>query len=243
MTSPKKLTFFVEGLTEKIFIEHLISEYATKNTLDIRTAEFYGGGEAGKRILIKKLNPILSQNPKYIVQIFSSNADNRVIGDVKDRLENLKKSGHDTVIAIRDIFPAPTTTIPNLQRIFSVVTANKGSVKTELIIPVRETESWFLAEGTHFQRLHAGLSDQLIINKLPNSSCKTNFLNQRYSDIIHPSKFLGQIYNLKKGHYKKTKSKINKVVKSLDFNYFYINSMGVVPELVVLRNLLDNFFT
>src|SRR5438067_1939374 len=100
----KKLALFVEGRTERVFVERLIEQMVSRKQVQIAVFGAIGGGKTPRRIrLICRTPPAPDQ--EYYIQIVESGNDERVGTDVRDNYENLVRAGFSEIMAIRDVYP------------------------------------------------------------------------------------------------------------------------------------------
>jgi hypothetical protein len=148
----KKLAIFVEGQTERIFVEKLIRLMVDLKQLRIVVFRAIGGKKTPRRIeLVHQMLP--GPDQVYYIEIVESRNDDRVASDVRDNYDNLVVNNFCGIIAIRDVYPVHSAAqIPLLRK------ALRYRLKTKPIDPffvlgVMEIEAWFLAESTHFPRI------------------------------------------------------------------------------------------
>ena len=153
----KKLAIFVEGLTERLFAEALLRQVVDAKKLNIEVYQATGGRTTPRRLtLISKT--AASAEQIYYIQIVESCNDSRVGSDVRDRYSDLVRAGFQSIIAIRDVYPECVhADIPTLRRALAYRLPTKPILVT-FILGVMEVESWFLAEHTHYPKIHANLT-------------------------------------------------------------------------------------
>ena len=100
----KKIAFFVEGLTEQLFIEKLLSEVFDNKKIAIEVKKIRGGTKIPISITAIS-TPTVSQNTNYYILIYDCGGDSNIRSYIQDRRENLIKSGYKKVIGIRDVYP------------------------------------------------------------------------------------------------------------------------------------------
>jgi len=149
-----KIAFFVEGQTERIFLEKLLDSYFTHPYFNIESLQLV----EGKATIITKANYDHEEVKLYFL-IFDVMGDGNVNGAILERSENLiNKSGYSHIIGIRDMFPNPPGSLRQMVADFNEIFSEKEFFnKLTQIIAVREVEAWFIADYEHFTRMDASL--------------------------------------------------------------------------------------
>jgi hypothetical protein len=233
----KKLAMFVEGRTERVFVERLIRLMVDLKRLRIAVFRASGGNKTPRRIKLVHQTPP-GPEQEYYIQIVESQNDERVGSDVRENYEGLVRASFSMIIAIRDVYPRHTfAQVPALR------SAVRYRVKTKPIDPtfvlsVMEIEAWFLAEHSHFSKLHAGLTLERI---------KATFGFDPSADDMQtrpcPHQDLHQIYQLEGLRYEKSARHLERTVRHLDYTRVYLELVQCYPDLKTLVNALDSFFT
>ncbi len=161
----KKLSVFVEGQTEQLFVEKLLEEAAGKNQICIENRQAFGGQFAKRKLKLLSASTPNSAH-KYFAQIVDCGTDSRVKSDVVDRYDGLVAAGFQTIVAIRDVYPDfDQRTMPSLRNGLRYMVKTKP-VEVVFVLGVMEIETWFITEHTHFQKLHPALTPDLIKTQL-----------------------------------------------------------------------------
>jgi hypothetical protein len=234
----RKLAFFVEGATEMLFVERLVSEVAEKNDVLVEKKKIRGGGKSGKHP--KRYQEIDASkeatNEKFYVLIFDCGGDHLVAQRIKEEHANLTASGYEQIVGIRDVRPSfERHEIAELQQGMEDA-VDKKLVPVIFILSVMEVEAWFLAEHSHFSKIHPELNPDLIRDSLgfdPRIS--------KMSDRELPAQDLEQAYLLKGVHY--DKFTVQNTIDVLDFANIYGELVAEIPELAVLSGSIDKFLT
>jgi Domain of unknown function (DUF4276) len=231
----KKLAFFVEGQTERAFVEQLIREMVNRRRLRILAFRAAGGKKSPRTIkLIHSTRP--GPDQEFQVQIVESQNDERVGSDVRDNYDNLVRHGFSTIIAIRDVYPLPSTDIPMLRRALRYKLPTKP-IDPVFVLAIMEIEAWFLSDYRHYERIHSSLTLSRI---------KTAFGFDPSSDDMQllpcPHNQLHAIYQLAGHRYRKRAKQVARTVKCLDYAMIYLEMIGRFPDLKALVNVLDEFF-
>ncbi|WP_368220404.1 DUF4276 family protein [Aeromonas sp. R7-2] len=230
----RKLAIFVEGQTEQLFIKRLIEEVAGKKNLTIQLDRLQGGAQS-PRAAINEIIVKSQEETKYYVLIRDSSSDSRVVSDVKDNIYNLQKEGFEKVIGLRDLYPIALDELKDVEGASNYVIP-KNSIDFNIVIAVREIETWFLAEINHYEKIHNALNLGEIKNKLNIDLASIN------TEIIeHPSSMLHEIYNLVGFAYKKSRKHVERTVNALDMENTYLNLSENMKSLMILIGEIDDF--
>ncbi len=103
---------------------------------------------------------------------------------------------------------------------------------------VMEIEAWFLAEFSHFERVHADLTPGRILKDTGIDVVKGD-IQLRY----HPADDLHKIYSSVGLGYRKTAAQIKRTVDALSMDALYLDVRSRFPDLNRLLSELDFFFT
>src|SRR4051794_8764885 len=110
-----RLTVFVEGATEVVFVEKLVCEIAGEHNVLIESRRITGGSSVRRRsALLKAAKQNTGQ--KYFVLIVDCCGDHQVKTRILEEHENLTRAGYAKIIGVRDVRPNFThADIPRLQ--------------------------------------------------------------------------------------------------------------------------------
>jgi hypothetical protein len=107
-----------------------------------------------------------------------------------------------------------------------------------LVLGVMEIEAWFIAEHTHFERMHASLTTATVSAHLG------------YDPAIHdvqvvpePAAELRNVYSTVGLGYAKKRNQIERTVNRLDYALLYLSIRTRVPDFDVLANCIDRFLS
>lgn len=209
----KKIAFFVEGQTEQIFVNKLIKEILGSGNATIILKKISGGTNAPKHEFVRSYD--ISRKPLYSVLIYDCGSDNRVKSEILDNIQSLRDSGYSYIVGLRDLYPLPIDEYQKLEKGLNFLPYDMKGYKNvfDIIVAVREIETWFLAETSHFLKIDKRLTGRFIEKHLG--------FNPNHIDPLsreHPSEDLNQIYKLVGKSYTKKYWQIEKLVKRLDFN-------------------------
>ena len=233
----KKLAVFVEGQTEQLFLERLITEIAGAHTIAIEKRKLTGGSRSrASQVLLWASAP--DQGHKYFVLIVDSSTDNRVKSDIHDNYNSLVSSGYSAIIGIRDVFPEFTHAEINKLRLGLNYRLKTKPIRVVFALGVMEIETWFICEHTHFGRINSALTP---------ASIKANLRFDPSVDDIqlrpNPSADLDAIYKLVGLRYKKDRCSIQLTVDRLDYGFLYFSVLDRLPDLKTLVESIDGFLT
>ncbi len=210
-----KIAFFVEGQTERVFLESLLDNLFTHPNFNIHSEELRGG--KAKVITHENYD---NSSIRYYFLIYDVGGDGSVAGAIYERAPALINiHNYDHVFGIRDLFPNDKTQSELIESTFNSVFNGSEIVNyLTLILAIMEIEAWFLAENTVFSRLDKSLSIEKI-----NTSLNIDIINDDPESYKHPAKLLDDIYKLAGKRYQKRKSDSYNICSRLDYNEFYLN--------------------
>jgi hypothetical protein len=232
----KKLTIFVEGATEVAFVDQLLRQLISARKLCIDHFQGAGGSRTPRRLTRVSA---MAQSPeqRYYIQIVDSGTDNRVASDIRDNYDSLVQNGFEAIIGIRDVHPVSRLDLARLRAGLRYNLRTKP-ITAVFILGVMETEAWFLAEHTHFPKIHANLTVNRIQATLhfdPSAD------DMQLRDCPHED--LHNIYAMEGLAYRKRGSQIERTVRVLDYERVYFDLVTKFPDIHALIVSLDNFFS
>lgn len=231
----KKMCIFVEGQTEQIFIKKLIEEIASVKKVNVKLSTARGGE---KSVRVQNDIFIEIEPKKYFVQIVDSGNENSVMSDVLENVKRLKESDFVKVLGLRDLFPKTLEELPKMK------SANERLVKNleleaKVMITVREIETWFLKEYTHFEKIDTRLTLDYIRSlgyDLENDDLEEN------ENYHAPTEIMRQIYKSLNKEYSKKKNRVEYLVEKLDYEKIYLELYIKLKSLNELLKELNSFF-
>jgi hypothetical protein len=231
----KKMAIFVEGQTELYFVDRLLREIVDERKLQIVLIKATGGARSTRSFEVLEDSGGNTEKNFYI-QIINSGTDNRVGSDIRDSYESLVRGGYSFIIGIRDVYPIPVTDIARL-RIGLRYRLKTNPISVLFALGVMEVEAWFLAEHTHFQRVHPNLTVERINTEL-GFDPSTEDMQIR----MHPASDLNGIYALEGLAYQKTRSQVQRTINVLDYADIYLSHRCKFPDVEMLIAKIDEFF-
>lgn len=240
----KKIAFFVEGQTEKLFLRKLLAEIAGR-TAAVQLELRKGVGRAGRRWLkLEFSNPRDASFLDYHVLIVDSSNCENVLSDMIEQQPFLQREGYSAAVALRDAFDGAKvkdpSKVPALERSlekYACSLLSESGVPWCIVLAVMEIEAWFVAEFTHFERIDRRLTCQTIKDNLGFDPSTDDA-----ETLAHPAVKLAAMYAIVGEHYVKRKAEARRTVKSLDYAHVYVEVEKRAPRIRGLLNQIDLFF-
>jgi hypothetical protein len=232
----KKLAIFVEGQTEQIFVQKLVCEIAGEKRVTVQEEKAASSTSGLRRFIIVSASGIRPESSYYVL-IRDCGGDSTVKSDIGDSCESLTAAGYTEILGLRDVYPLSAADIPRLEASMKFGLPTRFA-PIRILFAVMETEAWFIAEETHFERIHPRLMHHFTFSHLRFDPC--------YEDVEgrpHPSEDLDNAYRLVAMRYTKKRSKVQRTVNALDFAEVYFTLPNRVKSLKNLVDELDQFFT
>lgn len=232
----RKLAVFVEGYTEVLFMDRLITEIVGANNVRIDQRKIRGGGQkSGVKHAISTISAAnVDTGQKFYVLLFDCGGDKLVNTRVLQEHENLTRDGYNKIIGMRDVRPDFSyEDIPKLE-IYLRKYIKTSLIPVEFILSVMEIEAWFLAEINHFPKIDPSITvDE--VKKTLGFAPDIDDLSQR----PNPGDDLNAAYIIGGKNYKKGEEA---TIKVLDYPYIYLELQNRIPYLKRLGDSLDAFF-
>lgn len=228
----KKIAIFTEGRTEQIFAEALLRQIAGDKKISIEARKAIGGRRFDRFAYVLKSAD--HAEPDFYALLWNSGSDSAVASDVRDQYASLVAAGYSVILAIRDVFPLPSTGIEKIKAAF-LKYVTQAPVAPVLVLATREIEAWFIGEHTHFPRVAAALTTGEVQNRI-----NIDLPNQDVEQIPHPTFQLNQVYELAGQTYDKSEAHVNRTVSALDLDAMIqaARAPSMTPLLTELRAFL-----
>lgn len=206
-----KISFFVEGQTERIFLEKFLNEYLTTAKIIIESHKFIGD-----RILTIRARKPNSNTQVYIL-IYEVACGDRVVDALLEKAENMiSNQGYNQLLALKDLYPIPfnkkSLTINAILKEFN---KSHFADKLKLILAIMEIEAWFLTDYNLFKKISPSLTPEFIKEKtgldLINDDPEITY--------HHPSETVSTILSLNKRKYKKKEKQIYNMVHNINYEF------------------------
>jgi hypothetical protein len=229
----KRLAVFVEGQTEQLFVEKLLEEIAGANRIRIFKEKIKGGKTCPKTITCIRSDPQDQTKPFYAL-IVDCSCDNRVKSEIRDQYDSLTRRGYTVIIGIRDVFP------DDLVRLETGLYYGLPTkpVAVEMILAKMEIEAWFLAEISHYERIHPDITLRRAVEALGFDPS-----NDPIELRPQPSVDLKAVYMLEGLPYDKSRDTVQRTVDALDYAEMLLETWKRVGSLKRLLDALDSFLT
>ncbi len=233
----KKMAIYVEGETELRFIHRLLREIADEKNLQIVLGRAFGGGTRIGRTYNIVADSGSGADKTFYIRIVNSGTDNRVGSDIRDNYEALINLGFSAIIGVRDVYPLLLENLPSLRTGLRYRLRTKP-ISVDFVLGVMEIEAWFLAEHTHFPRIHPRLSASRI--------AAMHGFDPSVDDMqlrTNPALDLHNAYSLEGLAYQKKGSQVQRTVEALDYADMYLEHKTKFPDFAVFMRVIDQFFS
>lgn len=232
----RKIAFFVEGQTEQILINRLVREVLGAGNITIIQKKISGGTNSPRNEFIRSYN--IARSSLFTILIYDCGADNRVKSEILENIRSLRESGFSFIVGVRDLYPLPLEDLPRLEKglAFLPHSLHEYQKTFDIVIAVREVETWFLAETSHFLKISKKLTGRYIEKHLGFNPDTVNPLSRE-----HPSADLTRIYKLAGRSYTKKYWQVEKLVNRLDFNRIRNQIRYQIPSLNILITIVERF--
>ena len=228
----KRLAIFVEGQTEQIFVTKLITEMAgNKNIVIVQEQKIRGQNFV--TIAAQKITP----DTKYYVLIRDCRNDTQVKTAIIDVAERFAERGYEKILGLRDVYPKTHSEIPALVKWSNYQVPTKF-LPIKILLAIMEIEAWFLAETSHFTRIHSSLTIDVIKSTLQ--------LDPTVDSVElrpNPAKDLDDIYKKARFAYTKRKQNTIRTVNALDYPSLYLSLRTRITSLNEFISEIDLFLS
>ena len=228
----KKLAFFVEGQTEQIFVQRLITEVAGAHNVNFAVRNY-----SDHRIVNFKQIAPEGQEQKHFVLLYNCQGDDQVKSKILYERDKLTKAGYGLIIGLRDLYPKPLADLDKVKRGLSYAVPTTG-VPTHIILAVAEVEAWFLQEKNHYSNISTALDP---------STFKAEFNFDPSVDsaelIEHPAILLRDIYRSAGKSYRKKRRYSERTVAALDIDSLCMTTQVALPHFHELMKHIDGFLS
>lgn len=227
-----KMAIFVEGQTERIFLEMCICEVAGRKGLCIQSKQITGGTKAPRTISLLNTigNPASAE--KFFL-IYDCGNDELVKSRILEEYSSLSSSGYSKILGVRDLYPIEYR---DLGRLEQGLCANLPSTNIEIFVAVMETESWFLACYPLFCAINKSL-DTAAIKTILGFDPSVYDLEL----VRRPSKSINRIFRRIGLRYQKKKSEVQSIVDKIDYADLYLRVRYKFNNLNRLFASIDSF--
>jgi hypothetical protein len=232
----KKMAIFVEGLTELKFVDRLLREVIAERNLQIAHARASGGARGSGRVMSISALSEAHEARKYFFLIVDSGSDNRVGSDIRENYDSLAAQGYASIIGVRDVRPDfSLADLPKLRSRLCYRLKTKP-IQVLFVLGVMEIEAWFLAEHSHFSRIHPEIKPLRIKEELG--------FDPIFDDMqlrANPAKDLSDSYALEGFAYTKRSANIQRTIDALDYAAIYCDHPKKFPDIDNIIRALEAF--
>jgi hypothetical protein len=233
----KKIAIFVEGQTEQLFVERLITEIVGAKEIVIEKRKLTGRS-CSKPQWIGLYTSAPNLGSRYFVLIMDCSGYPKVKSAIRDNYEKLVSNEYSAIIGIRDVYPEFKYTEISKLRLGLNCRLRTNPIQVVFALGVMEIETWFICEHTHLCRVDSTLTVARI---------KANLGFDPSVDDIQlraiPSDDLDAIYQLVGQRYQKDHISMQVLLNRLDYAFLYCDVRHRLPDLNALVETLDTFLT
>jgi len=230
----KKIAIFVEGQTEQLFVEKVLTEIAGKKNICVEKKRWRTNSEGNRSFIVVDAGSKTS-GQKYYVLIYDCGSDSCVKSDIRDSYEGLERQMYVKILGLRDVYPENVINIPKLEMGLKYKIRTKP-IPVNIILAVMETEAWFLGETTHFSKIHPSITISRIKAEL-NFDPSIDDVEKRQC----PHKDLHDIYHLAGFAYRKKRNQVQRTVEVLDYGELYFSLPNRIKNLKKFIEHIDEF--
>lgn len=231
----RKLALFVEGQTERIFCQKLITYLAGEQNIIIHGQKAFGGRKY-ERFFYPLEGTELGLATHYILLV-DCGSDGRVTSDIVERMEGLAAAGFEIILGLRDLRPIGVDQLERLKEGL-VKSLAAATIPASVVVAVTEVETWFLGEHTHFIARDPSLTVEAIAAELG-----INLISDDLELRPHAAEDLNGIYSLAGLSYDKSQVAAELTVEALDWSHLEGPVSARFPALFELTAELRQFFT
>lgn len=217
-------------------MEGLLNAIAGPKQIRIEMRQAHGGATAPRRFLRVKASAPDPAN-KYLVLIVDCRGGSTVVTDIRNSYSGLATEGHVSIVGVRDVFPEDRADIPKIEQTIASVMP-KGPVPASVLLAVMEVEAWFLAEHTHFLRMHPSLTSAAITAAMGFDPAATDPESRN-----NPAADLDAAYRVAGMAYTKKKARVQRTLDALDYAAMYLDIAARLPRFGSLVATIDAFLT
>jgi hypothetical protein len=237
----KRLAIFVEGYTEMVFVDGLIREIAKNKNVEIRRAHIVGPRDRRRILSLGAVS--LNSGDEFSVLIYNSRGDQNVSADIKDQYQKLIKNNATAIIGLMDVYPDSRSDINKLMYYFGYGIPTKP-INPSYVLSVMEIEAWFIAEHTHFPRIHPTLTCALIEQRTgyDPSTDDSQLLNHPAANLHIFYQLVGKSYDKDPANSQQPDNMFYHTSSLLDYNFLYYILMDKIAPLKKLIEAIEHFF-
>jgi hypothetical protein len=152
-----------------------------------------------------------------------------------DNYPSLSTAGYSIIVGVRDLYPLETSDLRRLDDGLRKILPKNGT-ECDIVIAVREVESWFIQEKSHYSAIDSNLTLDLIESKMG-----FKFDTDCAEDIDWPSDWLKKSYQIVGKSYTKKKTHVDRTVDALDMCSVYFDLPSRLKSLSPLASRIEEF--
>ncbi len=224
-----KYAFFVEGLTEALFVENVLKVLVGQKNLSYKIQSRRGGSTCPFKTV--EVRDASSQDAKYFFLICDCGGETNVKSYLLEQRQSLINAGYKKLYGIRDVYPNfKRTEIHKLD--YSLhYRVSQNPIPTKFILSIMEMESWMIAEWTFFQRFNSNITLPSI-----NALCGMDVSAGNTEMIDEPANRLNDVFATVSSSYTKG---CETIVNLLDYDEICLNVRTRVPSLEKLCSEIE----
>ncbi len=222
----------MEGLTEQLFIEKLLTEILGDRNIAIEKSKMQGGSSVAISITVIS-TPNITNDTGYYFLIIDCGGETTVSSYIREQRESLINTGYVAIFGLLDVRPRwERDEIPELER-FLYYGLPQRELETKFILSIMEIEAWFLADENHYKEIDPNLTLDLIL-------MNNNFDPTSNTEVLeNPAELLDEIYKNVDLRYGKSRSQISRTVNNLDYENIYFEVQNRIPSLKELIQSIE----
>ena len=213
-----RISIFVEGQTERIFVEKLLDEYLspTKFTRESRILH-------GDKAISFYVRAIEADAPLYVL-ICDVMGDGTLTSAILERGGNmLRKEGYSFLLGLRDLYNIPRADKDRNYKFTEELIKKKGfDEKIKIVFAIMETEAWFLADHSLFKKIDKLLTPEYIKERLGK-----DLINYDPELYPKPANIIDDIYRLVGRRYKKKEDDSYQIAYRINYTFLCVDT----PEM------------
>lgn len=230
---PIKIAFFVEGLTETIFIRRLLLSIFDNSKIEIRSLRLFNTSKGTPTY------SVINDFAEIRFLLVDVEGDSNVLSGIKEREKNFFSQGYKKIIGLRDMYSNQYNNLTKKKRVDEGVISllisraqseiNKMSKPTliKLHFAIMEIEAWFIAMVDVLNKIDVRLTQSFIKRKL---SFDILVIDPQFY-FRKPSRDLEKVYALVGKTYQKTKESLESLMSKMQKEDFYnLYSSGKVSN-------------
>lgn len=218
----KKVAIFVEGMTEQKFVIKLLTEWFNSLGIQVQQAK-----RLSHTISMQTVITPTSTLDAFVLVVDCS-GDEQVMTQMREQYQTLINANYTALFGLRDVYPKTHAEVSRL-RFGLQRSLPQGPLIAQIHLAEMEVEAWFIAESSHFARIHPKLTLKRI--------AKGGFaLDVPCESWPNPAQTLHQIYQLEGLAYKKRTRQVERTIAALSLTEIAIS---VLPAVPAFREFVD----